>query len=161
VLAKVEEIVARAHELIEESEPGPALFTYLGYMVEQGATNRGLAEALSSGGFDIDAAAAASPFDLAGAELTLLTNAQATGAVRPDVTPADLKALVVGCLARERAPADPAARTRMVEIVCAGLKPASSSCRAGGIPCPARSSPRPSAPSAVRRRSPSSSTASG
>jgi AcrR family transcriptional regulator len=122
VLAKVEEIVARAHELIEECEPGSALFTYVGYMVEQGAMNRGLAEALSSGGFDIDAAAAASPFDLAGAERTLLTNAQAAGTVRSDVTPADLKALVVGCLARERQPADDAARARMVDIVCAGLR---------------------------------------
>jgi AcrR family transcriptional regulator len=122
VLAKVEEIVARAHELIEEQAPEQALFSYVDYMVQQGADNRGLAEALSSGGFDIDAAAATSPFDLAGAERTLLTNAQAAGAVRSDVTPADLKALVVGCLARERQPADPAARARMVDIVCAGLR---------------------------------------
>jgi hypothetical protein len=51
-----------------------------------------------------------------------LARAQTAGEVRADVTNADVKALVVGCLARERQPADPAARQRMIAIVCAGLR---------------------------------------
>jgi hypothetical protein len=38
------------------------------------------------------------------------------------VTNADVKALIVGCLARERRSTDLAARRRMVDIVHAGLR---------------------------------------
>jgi hypothetical protein len=39
-----------------------------------------------------------------------------------EVTNADVKALIVGCLARERQRADPVARQRMIAIACAGLR---------------------------------------
>ena len=123
VLARVEEIVARAHQLIETREPGDALFEFIAYLVEQGAASRGLAEALSSGGFDIEAAAARSEHDLDGVERTLLERAKKAGTVRPDVTNADIKALVAGCVTRERHPDDHTARHRMITIVCAGLRP--------------------------------------
>jgi AcrR family transcriptional regulator len=123
VVNRVEEIVAWAHELLRTRDPGAALFEFIAYMVEQGAANLGLAEAMSSGGFDIEAAAARAKHDLDGAERELLERAKAAGAVRPDVTNADVKALITGCLARERHPADEAARHRMIAIVCAGLAP--------------------------------------
>ncbi|HWE88024.1 MAG TPA: hypothetical protein VG317_01010 [Pseudonocardiaceae bacterium] len=54
------------------------------------------------------------------------TRAQRAGAVRNDVDAADaadVKALVTGCLARERASADPEARQRMRDVVCADVHP--------------------------------------
>jgi hypothetical protein len=52
----------------------------------------------------------------------LLVRAQAAGALRGDIQLADVKALLKGCLARERDAADPAARARMIAIVSRGLR---------------------------------------
>jgi AcrR family transcriptional regulator len=122
VLQRVSEIVQHAGHLAATRDAGAAFFEFFGYMVQQAAANRGLAEALGGGGFDIEAAAARTGHDLDGVEQALLARAQKAGAVRPDVTSADVKALVVGCLARERQRADPAARQRMVAIARAGLR---------------------------------------
>jgi AcrR family transcriptional regulator len=122
VLQRVGEIVDQAHHLAATRDPGAAFFDFFGYMVEQAAANRGLAEALAGDGFDIDAAAARTGHDLDGVEQDLLVRAQQAGAVRGDVTTADVKALIIGCLARERLCADPDARVRMIAIACAGLR---------------------------------------
>ncbi|MEV0714354.1 helix-turn-helix domain-containing protein [Asanoa sp. NPDC050611] len=122
VSTRVEEIVAKAGELAATRPPGEAFFAFLSYMVDQAAENRGLAQALAGAGFDIEAAAESGGHDLAGVEAGLLTRAQSAGAVRPDVTNADVKALIVGCIAREQPATDPIARRRMVEIVSAGLR---------------------------------------
>jgi AcrR family transcriptional regulator len=122
VLSRVEEIVGRAHQLIATRDPGAAFFEYFAYMVEQAAANRGLAEALGGGSFDIEAAASRAEHDLESVERGLLTRAQKAGEVWAEVTNADVKALIVGCLARERQRADPVARQRMIAIACAGLR---------------------------------------
>lgn len=123
VLSRVEELVNRAHHLAATHDHGRAFFEFLAFMVEQGAVNRGLAQALAGGGFDIEAAASSAEHDLAGVERDLLARAQQSGAVRGDVTTADVKALILGCLAREHHTADPDARQRMITIVCNGLRP--------------------------------------
>jgi AcrR family transcriptional regulator len=122
VLSRVEEIVGHAHELVATRDPGAAFYEFFAYMVEQAAANRALADALSGGGFDIEAAASRAEHDLTGVERGLLTRAQEAGEVRADVTNADVKALIVGCLARERDPADPVARQRMIAIASTGLR---------------------------------------
>ncbi|MEV4533738.1 TetR/AcrR family transcriptional regulator [Asanoa sp. NPDC049518] len=121
VSTRVAEIVGRAEELAATHPPGEAFYAFLRYMVDQAAENRGLAEALAGAGFDIEAAAASGGHDLAGTEAGLLARAQEAGAVRPDVTTPDVKALIVGCLAREQTGPDAIARNRMVQIVSAGL----------------------------------------
>ena len=123
VFERVGEIAERARQLRAELGPGDAFFAFLAYMVEQASANRGLAEAIGGDGFDIEAAASRTEHDLDGIERTLLQDAQRAGRVRPDADTADVKALIVGCLARERQPPDPDARRRMVEIVRAGLSP--------------------------------------
>jgi AcrR family transcriptional regulator len=124
VLERVREIVEHARHLSATRDSGPAFFDFFAYMVEQGAASRGLAEALGGGGFDIEAAASRAEHDLDGVERLLLTRAQRAGAVTADVTTLDVKALIVGCLARERQPPDPTARRRMVAISCKGLSAA-------------------------------------
>jgi AcrR family transcriptional regulator len=121
VLNFVESLVHQARTLAATEEPGDALFKFFAVMVEAGATNRGLADALAGAGFDVEAAAGAGgKDDVMGALRELLAGAQRAGAVRPDVEAADVKALMVGCLACER---DAAARNRLVGIVRAGLRP--------------------------------------
>jgi AcrR family transcriptional regulator len=122
VLSRVEELVEHAGQLSKTYDPGTAFFQFLAFKVEQGAQNRALAEAISGAGFDIEAAASRNGHDLAGMERRLLARAQRAGAVRRDVTLADIKALVIGCLAREHRASDPKARQRMIRIVSVGLQ---------------------------------------
>ena len=121
VLDRIEQCVAKAHTLAETHEPGAAFLAYFAFVVDKGAVDRLLADALVGGGFDIDAAAARTGYDLEAVQHHLLTAAQRAGTIRPDVDTADVQALIAGCLARERDRADPAARARMVAIACDGL----------------------------------------
>jgi AcrR family transcriptional regulator len=123
VLARVTEIVGHARDLLATRDPAAAFFEFFAYMVGQAAANRGLAEALSGGGYDIEAAASRTEHGLEDVENELLARAQRAGAVRADVTNADVKALVVACLVRERRPPDEAARRRMIDIASTGLRP--------------------------------------
>jgi AcrR family transcriptional regulator len=122
ILHRVEELVGRARSLAASNDPGAAFFAYLAYMVDEGALDHGLAEALSGGGYDVAASAKRTGHDVMGALRDLLTGAQRAGAVRDDIEVADVKALVAGCLARERDSADPAARRRLIEVICEGLR---------------------------------------
>jgi AcrR family transcriptional regulator len=121
VQSVVERLVARAAELTAAGDPADALFGFLAAMAAEGATNRALADALSGAGFDIDTAAATGEHDLSRVLADLLAAAQRAGAVRPDIDAADLKAFMVGCAARERDGAAPAARDRMLSVIRAGL----------------------------------------
>ncbi|SDU84348.1 TetR/AcrR family transcriptional regulator [Jiangella alkaliphila] len=122
VLARLEHLVERARELAAAEPPGDALFAFIRFMVAEGATNRGLADALAGAGFDVEQAAAGTGLDLTDALSDLLVPAQAAGTVRADVGAADVKALIEGCLARERGGADPAARDRMLAVTVRGLR---------------------------------------
>jgi AcrR family transcriptional regulator len=122
VLDRIERCVTTAHSLAETHEPSTAFFAYFAYMVDEGAADRALADALVGGGFNIEAAAARSEHDILGALRQLLAAAQRTGSIRPDVDTADVKALITGCLARERDHADQPARQRMITIACDGLR---------------------------------------
>ncbi|TDC58539.1 hypothetical protein E1281_00880 [Actinomadura sp. KC345] len=91
-------------------------------MVQEGALDHGLAEALAGGGYDVAASAERTGHDVMGALRELLTAAQRAGAVRDDTEVADVKALIAGCLARERGTTDAVVRRRMIEVVCEGLR---------------------------------------
>ncbi|MEU6251414.1 helix-turn-helix domain-containing protein [Streptomyces sp. NPDC047043] len=122
VLHLVSGIVDRARELAETRDPGEAFFEFFALMVEQIAVNRGLSQAMSGSGFDVEAVAFDPEHNLLAVEDELLAGAQKAGAVRPDITRADVKALMVGCLAREQQALDPDARKRMIDMACAGLR---------------------------------------
>ena len=111
VLVRLEEIVGEGRRLLAAAEPG--FFPFFAYLVGQMAANRGLAEALSGDGFDVEAAAAGSELDLLGVEQRLLAEAQRAGLVRPGVTRDDVKALMTACVGRPQ----------LVEVVAAGLRP--------------------------------------
>jgi AcrR family transcriptional regulator len=121
VLDRVSQLVMHARTVAETREPGDAFFAFFGYMVTEGATNQGLAQALAGAGFDAEAAASGADDDVMAALRDLLVRAQQAGQVRDDVDVADVKALIVACLARPDT--DPDARTRMISITTAGLRP--------------------------------------
>jgi len=115
-------IVERARELAATLDPGDAFFAFFAVMVEQMAVNRGMSEAMSGTGFDVEAVAIAPEHSLLEVEDELLRKAQRAGAVRRDITRADVKALIVGCVAREQQALDPKARRRMIDVACAGMR---------------------------------------
>jgi AcrR family transcriptional regulator len=121
-VSRVEWLVSLARELGGADEPGDAFFGFFAALVAEGTANQGLAEALTGAGFDIKAAVSGPGRDVTAAMAGLLARAQQAGDVRPGIDVADVLALVAGCLARQPEPGDPAARDRLVAVVCAGLR---------------------------------------
>jgi AcrR family transcriptional regulator len=125
-LDRVGRLASRAQVLAAAADPGAAFMEFFSLLVAEGAANRGLAEALAGAGFDIKAATSGrgtgGEHDIMDAFSGLLARGQQAGQLRADVDMADVKALLEGCLSRERESADPAARERMVAIVGHGLR---------------------------------------
>jgi hypothetical protein len=101
-----------------------AFFEFLRFVIDEGTLNRGLADALAGAGFDIEAAASGAQHDFMALWRGLLAHAQQQGEIRADIDMTDVKALLDGCLARQRGGPDPAARDRMIDILRQGLRPA-------------------------------------
>jgi AcrR family transcriptional regulator len=122
VVDRIEQLVARADLLAGREEPADAFFGFLRHMVEVGASDRGVGEALVGAGFDVHAAAARADRDVMAALGGLLAAAQRAGAVRADVDAADVKALIVGCLARVDPDAGVTVPEHALAVVCDGLR---------------------------------------
>ncbi|MDT5237331.1 MAG: hypothetical protein QOF47_3318 [Mycobacterium sp.] len=113
---QMQRIIDGGHALLEEGNPGEALFIFLRSAVEWSATNRGLVDALA--GSDIEVNDAEQQFrDLLG---ELLRAAQQAGTARKDVGVADVKALMVGLQAIQSY--SPATAERLMEVVLDGLR---------------------------------------
>lgn len=106
-----------ADTLTADHDAGTAFFALFTRLVQEGAAHKGLAEALSGTGFDIEAAASAADCNVSDRLRRLLMQAQDAGSIDPAVTVADLKALTAGCLAYEAHDPD-----RVIEVVCRGLR---------------------------------------
>jgi AcrR family transcriptional regulator len=113
--SRVDFLVSQAKELESWPDAGAAFFRFFELIIDEGAANLGLAEAMSGAGLDL------STFndEIFTAERALLGRAQAAGAVRADLDHADVKAMITGCLTRAD---DPAARARLIAVMCAGMR---------------------------------------
>jgi AcrR family transcriptional regulator len=121
VVDRVQRIVQTAHGLLEADDPGRALHTFLTMMVEEGAADQGLVEALAGTGFDIAQAAPDAEQSFMDALGKLLARAQRAGTVRPDIGVQDVKTLLVGCQAMQRYSRDSRQTSRMVQIMIDGM----------------------------------------
>jgi AcrR family transcriptional regulator len=118
---RINHIVDDGRALLADADPGEALFTFLRSMVLQwGATDRGLAEALAGLGIDVKDAAPEAEEAFLGLLGELLRAAQKAGTVRRDVEVPDVKALMVGAQAIQTYNAD--AAERLTEVVLDGLR---------------------------------------
>ena len=116
---RVRSIVDSAHALLG-ADPGTALFEFLRAMVRTSATDKGIADALTGYGVDIDAAAPGAEAAFLGVLEELLAAAQRAGTVRPDVGGAEVKALMTVCKSSDRH-GDGIAE-RVAEIIVDGLR---------------------------------------
>ena len=118
---RIRHIVDDGRAQLAAGDPGEALFTFLRSMVLQwGATDRGLADALAGVGIDITDAVPEAEEAFLGLLGELLRAAQMAGTVRRDVDVSDVKAIVVGCQAMQAYTPD--AAQRLTEVVLDGLR---------------------------------------
>lgn len=118
---RMQRLVDDGHALLETEGAGEALFAFLRSMVLQwGAADRGLVDALAGYGIDI-ACAAPEAEDAFKAMLgELLRAAQDAGTARGDIDMGDLKAILVGCQAMQAY--DAALAERATDVVIDGLR---------------------------------------
>ncbi len=117
----IQRIVNEGRALAAGEAPGDALFVFLRALVLQwGATDRGLTDALTGG--DIDVKTALPETEEAFLQILgdLLKAAQDAGTVRADIGVRDVKVLLVGCFAIQAA--SPESAERLTEVVLDGLR---------------------------------------
>lgn len=118
---RMQRLVDDGHALLESDGPGEALFAFLRSMVLQwGAADRGLVDALA--GYDIDIACAAPEAEDAFKAMIgeLLRAAQDAGTARGDIEMRDVKAILVGCQAMQAY--DAGLAERATDVVIDGLR---------------------------------------
>jgi AcrR family transcriptional regulator len=118
---RIQSIVDEGRALLAAENPGNALFAFLRSMVLQwGATDRGLADALAGFEIDIKTALPEAEGDFLGVLGGLLRAAQKAGTVRRDIDMWDVKVVLVGCQAMQAYKPD--AAERLTEVVLDGLR---------------------------------------
>jgi AcrR family transcriptional regulator len=122
LLDRIAQLIAQADALASTQEPGTAFFMFFTALIRDAAAHRGFAEALAGAGYDVEAHAASAGHDLPGRLTAMLASAQQAGAIRGDVTYADIKSLMAGCLARAADGIDQRGLDRVISIVCDGLR---------------------------------------
>lgn len=99
--ARVDELLARADELVDRTDPGAAFAEFFAAVAHAGAADRGLAEQLFAVTGDRVGLARRVGLEILCDRLgELLSQAQRVRAVRGDVALADVEALLSGCIAR-------------------------------------------------------------
>jgi AcrR family transcriptional regulator len=120
MLERFAQLTAEAHALLDALEPGAAFLTYIERLIVQAADRHDVVDALRSAGFDMQAVKAEVGGDLRDAIEQLLQRAQDAGAVRSDVSIADLMALIGGvALSARDSAGDPA---RLAAVIADGLR---------------------------------------
>lgn len=132
VESRLEHVIAEGRALLDDPGPAEALFAFLRSMVlDFGATDQGLVEALRGLGVDVEACVPNVESAFRALLGELLAAAQGAGTVRRDVDVSEIKALMVGCQAMQSY--DQTRAARLTDVVIDGLRP---SRRAGNVQLP-------------------------
>lgn len=115
VSARLAALTAIADELACEADPGAAFLALFATLARAGAADCGLAEMTRAGG-RLDAIGERAGANLCGRLQQMLAAAQESGAVRSDVSYADVRALMSACMARGSATVEP-----ILSVVADGL----------------------------------------
>jgi AcrR family transcriptional regulator len=126
LISHMEELTRYGEGLLGRAQPDQALFEFVGRLASEAASKRNLIDALSGAGYDVKATSSESKAALEEVFHLLLSRAQSAGLVRSDVQPADLMGLVMGACSLAPRERSDCSETRMMAVVCAGLRPAAS-----------------------------------
>jgi AcrR family transcriptional regulator len=118
---RMRHLVDDGYALLKSVGPGEALFAYLRSLVLQwGATDRGLVDALAGLGIDIETVAPDAEDAFLAMLGDLLSAAQQAGAARRDIGVREVKSILVGCQAMEAY--NSALAERVTDLVFDGLR---------------------------------------
>jgi AcrR family transcriptional regulator len=118
---RMQHLVDDAHALLQSAGPGDALFAFLRSIVLQwGATDLGLVEALAGLGMDFATAAPDAEDSFMAVLGELLEAAQKAGTARQDIGVREVKSILVGCQAMESYNSELA--ERVTDVVIDGLR---------------------------------------
>jgi AcrR family transcriptional regulator len=118
---RMQHLVNDGYALLTSVGPGEALFAYLRSLVLQwGATDRGLVDALAGLGIDIETVAPDAEDAFLAMLGDLLSAAQQAGAARRDIGVREVKSILVGCQAMEAY--NSALAERVTDVVVDGLR---------------------------------------
>jgi AcrR family transcriptional regulator len=118
---RMQHLADDGYALLESAGPGEAIFAFLRSIVLQwGATDRGLVEALAGFGIDIDQAAPDAEDAFLAVLDELLRAAQKAGTARRDIGVREVKSILVGCQAMEAY--NPALAEQVTDVVIDGLR---------------------------------------
>jgi AcrR family transcriptional regulator len=126
LIDRTRRLVADAQAYLAAADPGQALFEFLNHLVDESQVKRDLTDALAKRQLtDILEGEGLAVFEqLTAVTSELLQAAQAAGAVRSDITTADLIGLVLGpCLASDNPLTRSCSPQLMLSVVCDGLRP--------------------------------------
>lgn len=119
----LERLAGQARELAGQDDPATGIFTFFTSLVRQAAEKKTVVELLADAGIDVPVAD--SVHTLRQGIGTLLARAQEAGAVRDDVRPDVLIALLVGvCQSAVHAGWDRDLQDRTLAVIFDGLRPA-------------------------------------
>ncbi len=121
LLERLQALTADARQLADASDPAAAFFSFIDHVAEVATAKRDLVIAVMGTGVEFESAVSPVKAELNEAVGGLLRRAQEVGAVRADVTPDAVVALVgATCEAASHAGGD---ASGLLCIVCDGLRP--------------------------------------
>ena len=127
VTARLEYLLELARAHAGATDPGGALFAFLGEFAQQASAKHDLFDALSSAGIDIKSSCSEMVDEMKRNIDVLVQRAVVARSVRSDVSTDEMIGLVVGvCRSGGHTRYDDATVQRMVGIVCDGLRPPGS-----------------------------------
>jgi AcrR family transcriptional regulator len=113
----------RGAAMLDRPDPERAFFEYMDFLTGQALANRAICEALASRGDWQEPAKLDGQCVVDAPLTTLLRRAQEAGAVRPDLDPQDVRALLSGCVGMSQAIESPERARRLSRILWEGLRP--------------------------------------
>lgn len=126
IVTHMEKLTAEAMDLATSDDPGAAFFMFLARLAEEGSSKRDLIDALGGAGIEVKERTSPQKAELTQAIGVLLQRAQIAGDVRSDVELADLFGLVMGACAFAAHGESGSSQSRMLSVVCDGLRVAGS-----------------------------------
>ncbi|MDG4767705.1 helix-turn-helix domain containing protein [Solwaraspora sp. WMMD406] len=126
-VSRLREITAYAREMAAAADVGTGFFAFFSEAVRQSTVKHAFTDAIDSGDeamAAVRAAIASAGTDLRDAMGDLLTRAQESGAVRPDIATAELIGLMIGTArALEQIGSDQEGQQRILAVLRDGLRP--------------------------------------
>ncbi|KOT97725.1 hypothetical protein ADK70_07865 [Streptomyces rimosus subsp. pseudoverticillatus] len=123
ILGRLQQLVSEAERLVDAEEPAEALLRFLSLTIEEGSVRKDMMDALAGADVEPSAAVPQARLHLRRVIGKLLFQAQQAGAIRDDISVADLMALITGLiLARHRNDGGRAGPQRVLGVVWDGLR---------------------------------------